>query len=228
LLHFLYTSSLPPSSSPLCTPQILCSLLQLARPYKIDGLLEAVVERLHGVLDSRNAAAVFNASAMAAGGGRSTSTSALGENWLSTDFADIPGGAPNSGPPVLQLGSLGGDLTSRSQQALRINTSVGGLGTGANARRADDEESLSASSSVASDVSGSDVSGSVSASEAGGRTRDSKEVWKGDISAVIGLQKRGLRGLMEGRRLRERGGSVPHVQNQGPRVGLGIGTGGAG
>jgi len=227
LLHFLYTSSLPPSSSPLCTPQILCSLLQLARPYKIDGLLEAVVERLHGVLDSRNAAAVFNASAMAAGGGRSTSTSALGENWLSTDFADIPGGLSNSGPPVLQLGSLGGDLTSRSQQSLRINTAVGGLGTGASSRRADDEESLSASSSVASDVSGSDISGSVTASEAGGRNRDSKEVWKGDISAVIGLQKRGLRGLMEGRRLRERGGSVPHVQNQGPRVGLGIGTGGA-
>ena len=220
LLHFLYTSSLPPSSSPLCTPQILCSLLQLARPYKIDGLLEAVVERLHGVLDSRNAAAVFNASAMAAGGGRSTSTSALGENWLSTDFADIPGGAPNNGPPILQLGSLGGDLTSRSQ-ALRINTAVGG---GASARKSDDEENLSASSSVASDVSGSDVSGSVSASEAGGRNGgDRKEVWKGDVSAVIGLQKRGLRGLMEGRRLRERGGSVPQ-----PRVGLGIGAGGSG
>ncbi|KAK5142430.1 hypothetical protein LTR04_002238, partial [Oleoguttula sp. CCFEE 6159] len=47
LLHYLYTSSIPPSSSPLCTPQILCSLLQLARPYRIDGLLEATIERLH-------------------------------------------------------------------------------------------------------------------------------------------------------------------------------------
>ncbi|TVY51280.1 Protein ral2 [Lachnellula cervina] len=219
LLHFLYTSSLPISSSPLCTPQILCSLLQLARPYKIDGLLEAVVERLHGVLDSRNAAAVFNASAMAAGGGRSTSTSALGEDWLSTDFADIPGGAPNDGPPILQLGSLGGDLTSRSQ-ALRINTTVGG---GASGRKSDDEDDWSASSSVASDVSGSDISGSLSASDAGGRNGGLKEVWKGDVSAVIGLQKRGLRGLMEGRRLRERGGSVPQ-----PRLGLGIGAGGSG
>ncbi|TVY14791.1 Protein ral2 [Lachnellula arida] len=219
LLHFLYTSSLPISSSPLCTPQILCSLLQLARPYKIDGLLEAVVERLHGVLDSRNAAAVFNASAMAAGGGRSTSTPALGENWLSTDFADIPGGAPNDGPPILQLGSLGGDLTSRSQ-ALRINTTVGG---GASGRKSDDEDDWSASSSVASDVSGSDISGSLSASDAGGRNGGLKEIWKGDVSAVIGLQKRGLRGLMEGRRLRERGGSVPQ-----PRVGLGIGAGGSG
>ncbi len=70
LLHFLYTSSLPQLSSPLCTPQILCSLLQIARPYRVDGLLEAVVERLHDLLDSRNAAAVFNATAMAAGGGR--------------------------------------------------------------------------------------------------------------------------------------------------------------
>ncbi|KAH6623800.1 hypothetical protein F5144DRAFT_551280 [Chaetomium tenue] len=70
LLHFLYTSSLPAPSSPLCTPQILCSLLQIACPYRVDGLVEAVIERLHGLLDSRNAAAVFNATAMAAGGGR--------------------------------------------------------------------------------------------------------------------------------------------------------------
>ncbi|KAK0900560.1 hypothetical protein LTR02_009104 [Friedmanniomyces endolithicus] len=41
----------------------------LARPYKIDGLLEAVVERLHESLGGRNAAAIFNAAAMAAGGG---------------------------------------------------------------------------------------------------------------------------------------------------------------
>jgi hypothetical protein len=231
LLHYLYTSSLPPSSSPLCTPQILCSLLQIARPYKIDGLLEAVVERLHGVLDSRNAAAVFNASAMAAGGGRSTSTtSALGENWLSTDFQDVPGGSISSGPPVLQLGALGGELGSKTQQGLRINTSVGSLSTGAGGRKQDDEESLSATSSAASDISGSDISGSMSASEAGVRdSGEGKEVWKGDVSAVIGLQKRGLRGLMEGRRLRERGGSVgPQTQNQAPRVGLGIGNSGTG
>ncbi|KAH6664721.1 hypothetical protein B0J14DRAFT_569685 [Halenospora varia] len=220
LLHFLYTSSLPPSSSPLCTPQILCSLLQLARPYKIDGLLEAVVERLHGVLDSRNAAAVFNASAMAAGGGRSTSSaSAYGENWLSADFADVPGGAPNDGNPNSQLGTFGGD---QRQLPLRINTAVGNLGTGAGGRRKDDEDTLSATSSAASDVSGSDISGSIHNSDMDTRNdANGKEIWKGDVSAVIGLQKRGLRGLMEGRRLRERGGSVP--QPQAPRVGLGIG-----
>ncbi|RDL33587.1 Kelch motif [Venustampulla echinocandica] len=222
LLHYLYTSSLPPSPSPLCTPQILCSLLQLARPYKIDGLLEAVVERLHGVLDSRNAAAVFNASAMAAGGGRATSlNSAFGENWLSTDFADVPGGSSNASPPTTQLGAIGGDPNSRSQ-LLRINTSVGGISTGSSSRRADDEESLSASSSVASDALGSDVSGGMTSDAESRNDANGKEIWKGDISAVIGLQKRGLRGLMEGRRLRERGGSVPHAP--GPRVGLGIGA----
>ncbi len=217
LLHFLYTSSLPPSSSPLCTPQILCSLLQLARPYKIDGLLEAVVERLHAVLDSRNAAAVFNATAMAAGGGRSTSsTSGLGENWLSTDFRDIPGGAPTVGSS---------DSNDRNQQGLRINTSFGNLSTGVGGRKIEDEETMSATSSAASDLSESDVSGSLSASDAGARnSAEGNEIWRGDVSAVIGLQKRGLRGLMEGRRLRERGGSVgPQSQAQG-RVGLGIGA----
>lgn len=209
LLYFIYSSSLPPSSSPLCTPQILCSLLQLARPYKIDGLLEAVVERLHGVLDSRNAAAVFNASAMAAGGGRSTSTTSdIGENWLSPNFPDVQESSPE----------MGGRL--------RINTSVGNLSSGQGGRDRDDEESLSATSSVASDVSGSEASVLSSAYDGVG---SKGEVWKGDVSAVIGLQKRGLRGLMEGRRLRERGASVGtsgsgNTNTGGSRVGLGIGT----
>jgi hypothetical protein len=132
----------------------------------------------------------------------------------------VPGG---SGPPVLQLGTVAAD-GSRAQQ-LRINTSVGNLGTGAGGRRVEDEESMSATSSAASDMSGSDVSGSVSASESGARnSSEGRELWKGDVSAVIGLQKRGLRGLMEGRRLRERGASVgTQSQNQSARVGLGIG-----
>ncbi|RPB22580.1 hypothetical protein L211DRAFT_788672 [Terfezia boudieri ATCC MYA-4762] len=115
LVHYLYTSTLPPPTHPQSSPQILCSLLQLARPYRVDGLLEAVVERLHQVLDGKNAAAVFNAAAMAAGGGASTTPSGEMENDQGT----------SSG-----------------------------------------------------------------------------------VSSVIGLQKRGLRGLMEGRRMRERGRSV--------------------
>ncbi|RPA97354.1 hypothetical protein L873DRAFT_1829051 [Choiromyces venosus 120613-1] len=118
LVHYLYTSTLPPPNHPQSSPQILCSLLQIARPYQVEGLLEAVVERLHQVLDGKNAAAVFNAAAMAAGGGN--------------------GGKRE---PVENLGGTG-------------------------------------------------------------------DGWRGGVSSVIGLQKRGLRGLMEGRRMRERGRSM--------------------
>ncbi|KAL3421091.1 kelch domain-containing protein [Phlyctema vagabunda] len=209
LLHFVYTSSLPTSQSSLCTPQILCSLLQLARPYQIDGLLEAVVERLHSVLDSRNAAAVFNASAMAAGGGR-------WNFWMPGSFMDVESSVP------LQLDNIGDSLAQRTQQHLRINTSVGNLSTGAGGRRQDDEETLSTTSSTASDISGSEMSGKT------GGVEGMEEIWQGDVSAVIGLQKRGLRGLMEGRRLRERGASIgPQGAGQArdasqARVGLGI------
>ena len=210
LLHYLYTSSLPPSTSQLCTPQILCSLLQIARPYNIDGLLEAVVERLHGVLDSRNAAAVFNASAMAAGGGRSIRGD--GEWGTGTAFPDAMGASTG-----LSTLSLEGDspkaMEAAGRDGLRINTSVADLNTG-NGVKGDEDGELSATSSVASE----------SASESGrGDVRDSRsgEIWKGDISAVIGLQKRGLRGLMEGRRLRERG-AAPSME---AKVGLGIASG---
>lgn len=211
LLHYLYTSALPPSASPLCTPQILCSLLQIARPYKIDGLLEAVVERLHGVLDSRNAAAVFNATAMAAGGGRSTGAGPDGQWTGGTMFPDMAG----AGTGISSL-SLGNDTPQTSvatgRDGLRINTAVGDLNAGNGIR--DDDDDHSATSSVASE----------SASESGrGDSRDPRtaEVWKGAISSVIGLQKRGLRGLMEGRRLRERG-AAPGME---AKVGLGIASG---
>jgi hypothetical protein len=214
LLHYLYTSSLPSSNSPLCTPQILCSLLQIARPYKIDGLLEAVVERLHSVLDSRNAAAVFNASAMAAGGGRSLGAGPDGE-WVSgTAFPDVAGTGTGTGMSTLSLGDDSPPaLETAGRDGLRINTSVGDLSSG-NGGRVVDEDDLSATSSATSE----------SASESGrADTGDARtgEIWKGDVSAVIGLQKRGLRGLMEGRRLRERG-AVPGVE---AKVGLGIASG---
>jgi hypothetical protein len=46
------------------------------------------------------------------------------------------------------------------------------------------------------------------------RRRDTdadRHIWTGDVSSVIGLQKRGLRGLMEGRRMRERSGGKSGV-----------------
>ena len=255
LLHFLYTSSLPPSTSPLCTPQILCSLLQLARPYRIDGLLEAVVERLHSVLDSRNAAAVFNASAMAAGGGRSTSRTEdiSSDHWLygaGAEGVNGSNGSMHSGSPSdlsITIGALSSDLASSSRPltqihapsgGLKINTQVGNLSTG---QHKDDDDPVSATS-TASDVSGSDVSSFAGNAEEGdgqgqaGRGRRQEKEWKGSVSAVIGLQKRGLRGLMEGRRLRERGGSLgmhgglaanaAGQTSQQARVGLGIGGSG--
>ncbi|KUI55827.1 Protein ral2 [Cytospora mali] len=186
LLHYLYTSSLPAPSSPLCTPQILCSLLQIARPYRIDGLLEAIVDRLHTLFENRNAAAIFNATAMAAGGGRGI------DGTLNPNYFVVSG---------LDSGT-----------ALRINTSIPGQ-TG---RPPSDE--LSATTST----SGSEWSASeVGDSDRGGRDG---EVWSGELSSVIGLQKRGLRGLMEGRKLRERTGTATpsSMLNPGARVGLGI------
>lgn len=216
LLHFLYTSSLPPTTSPLCTPQILCSLLQIARPYRVDGLLEAVVERLHSLLDSRNAAAVFNATAMAAGGGRGIDGS-LNPNY-SVDTMH-----PVTSPIRTSDFSIGGTTVNESVSDAESRT--GSLSLGSNQRSSG---ALGAnSSSQASSTAGSDAE-SDAASDTG--SDHDGTVWNGELSSVIGLQKRGLRGLMEGRRMRERTGTgnattlaAPGAAyNQGPRVGLGI------
>ena len=188
LVHYLYTSSLPPASHPLSTPQILCSLLQLARPYCIDGLLEAVVERLHQVMDGRNAAAVFNACAMAAGGGRGTGFKTLDGMHLSeTDF----NGESSNGHPF-------------GRQGLR--NGIGGL-NGMRRRdtsATDSEDETSSVDGGDSGASAADPSEFTGVNEA----ETEEEVWSAERSCVIGLQKRGLRGLMEGRRMRERGRSV--------------------
>ena len=212
LLHYLYTSSLPAPPHPLATPQILCSLLQLARPYKIDGLLEATVQRLHMCLDGRNSAAIFNASAMGAGGGDSVQFMTSGR---SIAERDIP----------IRTHSLGGldSLISNGtprQTGLRIDTE---MANGRNTRN-----TIRPDQAVAEDTSEDDVplsaatDTSMSENEFGfgsfsGKDRN-QEIWSGALSSVVGLQKRGLRGLMEGRRLRERG----REGIDGPRVGLGI------
>ncbi|RKF54138.1 Protein ral2 [Golovinomyces cichoracearum] len=208
LLYYLYTSTLPEHPSSLCTPQILCSLLQIARPYQIDGLLESVVERLHFILDFRNAAAVFNASAMAAGG-RSTFSY----------FEDEQTGSITSSPDLNSPGQIINPSTSNDAvPGLTINTSLSNM-TG---KYDDDDDPKSATESIGSDFSTDDR-----------RSYDGRLVWGRGLSAVIGLQKRGLRGLMEGRRLRERGTSIgardgqhqhqqqPQQQNQ-SKVGVGL------
>ncbi|MCJ1288882.1 hypothetical protein MMC34_000413 [Xylographa carneopallida] len=223
LFHYLYTSSLPPPSHQLSTPQILCSLLQIARPYHVDGLLEAVVERLHQVMDGRNAAAVFNASAMAAGGGRGTGFDHFGGLNLNNGYdSDV-----NGDSDTLSNGNESDEFTTPRalRGPLRIDTS---FRNGPQRRVAVDESEDEGSSIDGSTSSVTD--GSEYLSTEGTGTSESEEVWSAEGSCVVGLQKRGLRGLMEGRRMRERGRSVginANVNGVGTdtgegRVGLGI------
>lgn len=215
LLHYLYTSSLPAPSSPLCTPQILCSLLQISRPYRVDGLLESIVERLHTLFENRNAAAIFNATAMAAGGGRGIDGT-LNPNYFAV--GSLEGSAAEqsiqaqNGVTATEDPYNGGASSGRST-ALRINTSISGHAS----RPPSDEMSATGS------VSGSEWS----ASEVGDSDRGTRrEVWSGELSSVIGMQKRGLRGLMESRKLRERTGTAVGAPPN-TRVGLGIAGGGS-
>ncbi|KAL4962113.1 putative regulatory protein Ral2 [Aspergillus stella-maris] len=230
LVFFLYTSSLPPVESPLCTPQILCSLLQLARPYQVDGLLEAIVERLHQVLDGRNAAAVFNAAAMAAGGGRGTgfisgpggTLEALNGAHAANELANATGamGLSDSrsrlnsdssetehGTSALSAASSSAGGNGSRGPPLRINTNVFNR-----RQRSTDDSASNASTSSASATSYEYSDSEEQIARASRRRRGTHgdiEVWTGDLSSVIGLQKRGLRGLMEGRRLRERSTKPP-------------------
>lgn len=211
LVHYLYTWTLPPPNTPLCTPQVLCSLLQIARPYRVNGLLEAVVQRLHQGFEGRSTAAVFNAAAMAAGGMQGVAFVGDRRDMLAA-AASASSGDPTSNPsasPAAQ--SLAGASAARQAQrdaGMNAATDVtdsedGGAGT-LRARNASGDESDGGSS-----ASGSDMSSSVtSLSSAGGRsdagTSREPAIWSGSLSSVVGLQKRGLRGLMEGRALRER------------------------
>jgi hypothetical protein len=238
---------------------ILCSILQLARPYQVDGLLEATVERLHQVLDGRNAAAVFNAAAMAAGGGRGTGfVSGIGGTLevLNGVHNSINGSSENispngAGPGGLQTQNSFSSLSTTSdssdtelgrqqqrrhirsdsvvsqsqQQPLRVNTSMSRSRN--NSENYYDDSFSDASASGTSSATSTSFSHTDSDTlEDGGsgirsngarhgrrgtdaETRGERPIWTGDISSVIGLQKRGLKGLMEGRRMRERSGGRP-------------------
>ncbi|KAI9762797.1 MAG: hypothetical protein M4579_000149 [Chaenotheca gracillima] len=270
LVVYLYTSALPLPQHPLCTPQILCSLLQLARPYQIDGLLEAVVERLHQVLDGRNAAAVFNAAAMAAGGGEGlnklpasnrSQLSKLASNAMAAAAASTTSPSSNTHTPSSSRSPHSGDptgvnsstttfddisdddgtddLSSTVRQNLRINTTFrpnhDSASTNANhTGHASDDDDLSSNASTSASTN-TTTDSEFEASESGTSSRaprvgTEREVWGGEISSVVGLQKRGLRGLMEGRRMRERGrsqgaGGMGATSSGGP-AGTGNGVGG--
>jgi len=119
--------------------------------------------------------------------------------------ASVSGGAapPNGGDDSADAAGWATGLQAKTAVA------------GASGRPPSDELSASAS------VSGSEWSSSeVGDGEPGGQQG---EVWSGELSGVIGLQKRGLRGLMEGRRMRERTGT-----NTGLGMGAAAGGGGMG
>ncbi|KAI9739809.1 MAG: hypothetical protein M1834_006530 [Cirrosporium novae-zelandiae] len=233
LVHYLYTSTLPPITSPLCTPPVLCSILQIARPYEIDGLLEATVERLHQVLDGRNAAALFNAAAMAAGGGRGTGSGPTGTLQALNDAAALSlssePAADMSSVPNSRSNSVDHTAFISKTQGLRINTSLANKPL---PPRGNDDEV--ASSAGTNGTSASSVTSSFMSSADG----EERQVWSGELSSVVGLQKRGLRGLMEGKKMRERGRSQgaggrereregsraerEGSRSEGPKVGLGI------
>jgi hypothetical protein len=209
LIHFLYTSALPSQHSQLCTPQILCSLLQLARPYHIDGLLEAIIERLHVLLDNRNTAAIFNAAAMAAGGGS-------GIAFLGVNGVSAPNGTSN-GLHEPSSSSAGGNRNSGGDLERSLDAGLRSLRLNTDVDRVQDDEVSSAVSETTS----------ASASDSGygdGSGISDREVWSGEMSAVVGLQKRGLRGLMEGRRIREMGrGGRDRSRDEGSVDGVGLG-----
>jgi hypothetical protein len=169
----------------------------MARPYQVDGLLEATVERLHEVLDGRNSAAVFNAAAMAAGGGQGLHGTA--------------GGAPaNLGRRESEATTIGdptSSLTSKTS-GLKLATNYEEPGRKRGHVKTSSVDSAStATSASTSDMSHTDTEASAqneNGDPSGKGERELREIWTGDLSSVIGLQKRGLRGLMEGRRLRER------------------------
>lgn len=213
LIHYLYTSSLPPPDSPLCSPQILCSLLQLARPYHIDGLLEVIIERLHILLDGRNTAAIFNAAAMAAGGG--SGIAFLGVNGVSATNGSSSNGIHD---PLSRLN--GGESSTAANGEHSLETGLRALRLNTDVDRTHDDEVSSAVSEATS----------ASASDNGfgdGSGIDDREIWNGEISAVVGLQKRGLRGLMEGRRIREMGRGRERSRDDGGSDGVGLGLQGA-
>lgn len=191
LIHYLYTGSLPQQPSHLATPQIFCSLLQLARPYEIDGLAEEVTERLHETLDGRNAAAIFNAAAMAAGGGQGVVFKDVGTSVHPPRVQSL------GGIEALSLNGTGG------RNPLRVDTE---MANGRTTRSTLRGESLTEEDEDVPDTASTTGSAySMTSSRQGGL--DDDDIWDGGQSHVIGLQKRGLRGLMEGRRIRERGRS---------------------
>ncbi|KAI5282923.1 hypothetical protein KEM54_002467, partial [Ascosphaera aggregata] len=235
------------------------------RPYQVDGLLEATVERLHQVLDGRNAAAVFNAAAMAAGNGRGTGfqslfgahtkqdeeLAAIAAQIKGTDIttpassrqdASRPhpyrrpstsmsaysesGTVPaqhfsvglNSRPPLLRHHSSNlsqSHSRSRSRKPYEHDYGLANEGSRHRASSFGSNPQPDSDSERVGNGSISTISSSFYA-DLGiqpGNPSGENEIWSCGLSPVVGLQKRGLRGLMEVRHMRRARGTSLHHNN---------------
>lgn len=176
---------------------------------------------------------------MAAGGGRGTGSLFSGEgvdqleiNLNGTlrldevNLGAVAGNAHGHGPMNGLPRAAAANTRTRQLQA-RGNTESG----------SESGSEISAATSMESGVtdgtasrSGSEVSGSAAGVQPSGERNGGAvggvldgEVWAGGMSCVVGLQKRGLRGLMEGRRMRERSGRGGAVNGVGGASGGGGG-----
>jgi len=204
LLFYLHTGMLPPTTSPLCTTQVLTSFLQIARTYSIPGLLPATITRLHQTLSADTMGDIFNSAALAAGDGTHISKVAglKPRNSDTNDrlqaFANLTVALSSSKSPPSHLQSQIKQQTPPRRNLLNPQASF----ESTTSQDSDASESSTTSSSQASDASGTtDDSVATNARRLVGND-DERAMWTGEWSAVIGLQKRGLRGLWEGQAIK--------------------------
>jgi hypothetical protein len=227
LLFYLYTLTLPPSNT-----QILTSLLQIASIYHIPNLLEAVTQRLHDTLTASSVTDVFHATALAAGDGTNVT------------FIDAHGNAGEAAQARSKLfNSLTTDPGPRRPPGIPKRDGTVGLNLTLKNRTLSEQASFDSTTSSSSNISSAsesstatDASGDTDTSDASDVTtarrligdEEEKGIWKGEISTVIGLQKRALRGIYEGRwlqRERERMAKDRMVNGGEPIKGRGLGFG---
>ena len=124
---------------------------------------------------------------MAAGGGRGTGTAfgKEGEDMMNEDLINSAGGLT-----ITRLQARNARLSQREE---------------GNESGTDTSSEISSAATSISGVS-SDENGVAPKPAEGNKKVDGGEgeIWSGGASCVVGLQKRGLRGLMEGRRIREK------------------------
>jgi hypothetical protein len=173
-----------------------------------------------GTLEALNGAHAAASESASAGAGTTTGTDASQNSHLTSDSSDTEHGTTSALSAASGGGGGGTSAPSSRGIPLRINTSL--FNRSQHRTDRDREDSISNASTATSassyDPSDSEFTGSESQSQSRPRRvrrdtdaqlRPHREIWTGDLSSVIGLQKRGLRGLMEGRRLMKERNAKP-------------------